>query len=331
MYTTSLAKWPTARTAKPSGSAGRHLVMAHLPGKIELGALVPGRVQEIAAAAAAHRHVAAPAREGAPRRPRSPPRRFPSPGRAPPRGAGAGARSRCGPTPGAAPGFSRDRDRRPLLRRDELLCRRVRAAGRRDSGARISRRTSSARERLGHFSPEGLGPGQGPVGALAPGRKGAVGVEPDDPQAQVAQGLAHPVLVAHGDKDRQLVKGVPGGGGQHPDPGQLQAVCQVIVESPRGHVQVGVAGNQGQAGPDEAAQEQAPGFIFPHRGQGPIEQGMMGQKQLRLVAFGLPHHRGGGLQGHQDEVHRGVRGPPPQSRSGRRAPPRPGDRRFPAA
>ena len=66
-----------------------------------------------------------------------------------------------------------------------------------------------------------------------------------------------------------------------------------------------MAGDQGQAGPDQGASKLAAGAIFPHLCKRLIKEGMVGQEQLRPPALGFGHDRRGGLQGHQDRRHPG--------------------------
>ena len=131
-----------------------------------------------------------------------------------------------------------------------------------------------------------------------------MGIAADDPQAGVPQGLAHPVLVARRDEHRQLVPGVPGGGGQDLHPGQFQFLGQVVVEPAGGDIQVGVAGYHGQPGPEQGRQQPAAGAVFPHVFQRPVQERVVGQEQLGAPVAGFGDHGRGGLQGHQDGLHR---------------------------
>ena len=70
-----------------------------------------------------------------------------------------------------------------------------------------------------------------------------------------------------------------------------------------------MAGDRGEAGPDQGAEQLTAGGILAHLGERLIKQGMVGQEQLRPMALGFPDDRRGGLQGYQDRGHRAVRVP----------------------
>ena len=127
-----------------------------------------------------------------------------------------------------------------------------------------------------------------------------MGITTDDSQAGVPQGLPHAVFIARRDEHHQLVPGVPGGGTQDLHPGQLQLPGEVVVEPARGDIQIGMAGDHGQAGPDEGRQQVAAGAVLPHVFQGLIEERVVGQEQLGAPVGRFGDNGRSGLQGHQD-------------------------------
>ncbi len=136
-----------------------------------------------------------------------------------------------------------------------------------------------------------------------------MGVAADDPHPVVAQRGPHPVFIAGRHEDCELAPGVPAHGGQDLQVQEPQSAGQMVVQPLGGQVQVGMARDRGHPGPDHFGQQGAHRAVFPNVGGRLIQEGMVGEKKLRLLVPSLRHHRRAYLQGHEDGGHRSIRVP----------------------